>query len=252
MVLLLPIEKMAPYTKRFYTETIGLFVSFFMLSFLPHYTHIINPKLKHIYLGFDEHGELVIKSPKISQKRIEALLLKKSSWINNAKEKLQNKKGKAIDFSSESLLYYLGTPYSLHLTTHAKKSTYLVQNEESFTLHCHRYDEALFQAHIDRFYKEEAHKLIPPLVEKWSRHMQLFPISVAFRKTKRQWGSCSGKNALSFNTMMMKLPLHVIEYIIVHELAHIRHKHHQKEFWSLVQTYLPDYKHRVAELKTYR
>ena len=52
--------------------------------------------------------------------------------------------------------------------------------------------------------------------------------------------------------MMMKLPQNVIEYIIVHELAHISHKHHQKPFWDLVAKHLPEYKMHIAILKTYR
>lgn len=51
--------------------------------------------------------------------------------------------------------------------------------------------------------------------------------------------------------MMMKLPQDIIEYIVVHELAHIVHKHHQKSFWSLVEKHLPDYKQRIAVLKHY-
>ena len=109
----------------------------------------------------------------------------------------------------------------------------------------------LFQKHVDNFYKEEATQFIPLLVAKCSEKMALSPTSIRFRKTKRQWGSCSGKNVLSFNTMIMKLPQSVIQYIIVHELAHIKHKHHQKSFWNLVELHLPDYKQHVTELHTY-
>ena len=96
-----------------------------------------------------------------------------------------------------------------------------------------------------------AKQVIPLLVDMWSGQMVITPTNIRFRKTKRQWGSCSGKNVLSFNTMMMKLPQDVIQYIIVHELAHIKHKHHQKSFWNLVEQYLPDYKQHVTELHTY-
>jgi predicted metal-dependent hydrolase len=81
--------------------------------------------------------------------------------------------------------------------------------------------------------------------------MQLFPEAIRFRKTKRQWGSCSGKNVLSFNTMLMKLPEEVIAYVVVHELAHIAHKHHQRSFWKLVGQHMPDYEAHIAELHTY-
>jgi predicted metal-dependent hydrolase len=221
------------------------------MSLLPQYIHIVNPKLKHIYLSFDNEGNLVIKSPKVSLKQIEQLLLKKASWISTSREKIQQKKGKALDFSSLMELYYLGESYPLTLTPHSQKRVKLDFDGEYFTLFYHHYDETLLQRHIDRFYKTEAEKFIPSRVTEWAEKMSLSPQEIRFRKTKRQWGSCSGKNVLSFNTMMLKLPEDVIQYIIVHELAHIKHKHHQKAFWQLVETHLPQYKLQVKELKNY-
>jgi predicted metal-dependent hydrolase len=51
--------------------------------------------------------------------------------------------------------------------------------------------------------------------------------------------------------MLMKLPPTVIAYVVVHELAHIRHKHHQRDFWNLVKRYMPDYQLQIKELHTY-
>ncbi len=221
------------------------------MSLLPGYTHIVNTKLKHIYLTFDNVGNLVIKSPKVSQREIEQLLLKKSSWINTSREKLQQKKGKPVDFSNIMELYYLGKSYEIDLVQHSKKRIHLDFDGKKFTLFYHTYDERLFQTHFDRFYKNEAEEKIPSQVEFWANQMGLSPTKLRFRKTKRQWGSCSGKDVLSFNTMMMKLPYKVIQYIIIHELAHIKHKHHQKDFWQLVENYASDYKTQIKELHKY-
>ena len=221
------------------------------MNLLPRYTHIVNPKLKHTYLSFDNEGNLVIKSPKVSQRYIEQLLLKKSDWINRSKEKLSQKKGKALNFSQQAELYFQGQAYPLRLIEQTKKRTKLIFDQELFLLYYHHYDEVLFQKHVDDFYREESKLFVPLLVEKWSAQMALVPTGIRFRKTKRQWGSCSGKNILSFNTMLMKLPRDVIQYIIVHELAHIKHKHHQKSFWKLVETHIPNYKQHVTELKKY-
>lgn len=222
-----------------------------MTTLFPRYRHIVKPVLKHTYLSFDDEGNLIIKSPKVSQRYIEQVLLKKAAWINRSREKFWQKKGRAVDFSSPSVLYYKGELYPLTLVKHDKKSTKLILEAERFYLRYHRYDESVFQKCVDAFYKERAYAAILPLVEKWSKQMALQPEAIRFRKTKRQWGSCSGKNILSFNTMLMKLPESVAEYIVVHELAHIRYKHHQKSFWSLVASYLPDYKQRMSELHTY-
>ncbi len=221
------------------------------MSILPHYIHIINPKLKHIYLSFTGEGELLIKSPQVSQKQIEQLLLKKASWISNSRKKFEAKKGKWIDFSQKSELYFLGEPYKIHLIEYEKKRTKLHFDGDVFTLYYHLYDKKIFQRHIDTFYKEEATTYMLPLIEQWANTMGLQPKKISFRKTKRQWGSCSAKNDLSFNTMIMKLPLDVIQYIIVHELAHIKHKHHQKAFWRCVESYLPAYKTQVQKLKNF-
>jgi len=221
------------------------------MSLLPHYIHIVNPKLKHIYLTLNDEGELVIKSPKVSTRRIEKLLLKKSSWISNARKRFQAKKGKSIDFSQESELYFLGESHRLVLYPYDKQRTKLHFDGDIFTLYYSHYDENTFQKHIDTFYKNEAKKYIPEHVEKWAETMGVKPKAIGFRKTKRQWGSCSANNTLSFNTMMMKLPLDVIQYIIVHELAHITHKHHQKAFWQCVAMYLPEYKKQIHILKNF-
>ena len=221
------------------------------MQLLPQYIHKVNPRLKHIYLSFDEKGNLVIKSPKVSQKRIEQLLLKKSAWITQSRKKLQDKKGKALDFSESCELYFLGEAHVLELVPYEKKRTKLVFDGDVFTLYYSVYDELTFQRHIDSFYKKEAQAYIPNILDDWAKTMALSYKALSFRKTKRQWGSCSGQNNLSFNTMMMKLPLDVIQYIIVHELAHITHKHHQKAFWALVEQYLPLYKIQVKALKQY-
>ena len=218
------------------------------MSILPTYTHIVNKRLKHTYLSFDEEANLIIKSPKVSQRYIEQLLLKKSAWINRSREKILQKKGKASNFSE---LYFRGKCYPLILKRHDKKQTKLIFENDKFILYYHHYDKNLFQKHIDRFYKTKALETIPALTAHWAEVMDMNYTKLSFRKTKRQWGSCSGNNALSFNTMCMKLPEDVLQYIIVHELAHIQHKHHQKSFWACVEHYLSDYKTEVKALKAY-
>lgn len=221
------------------------------MSLLPRYKHIINPKLKHIYFSFDEEGNLIVKSPKITLDQLEKLLLKKASWISHAKKKLSEKKGKCIDFSHSPKLYYLGEAYPMELKRHDKKRSKLTFNTTSFILHYHHYDEIAFQKQVDRFYRDKAQTYLPSHIESWAKKMQVTYRKLSFRKTKRQWGSCSAKNDLSFNTMLMKLPESVIQYIIVHELSHIKHKHHQKAFWDHVAHYMPNYKEAIVTLKTY-
>jgi len=222
-----------------------------MVSLLPGYTHIVKPGLKHTYLSLDEEGNLLIKSPEVSQAYIETLLLKKSAWIRNAQKKFHAKKGRTDKLLQKSEFYYLGEPYRLHFQEHPKRHTVLKKEKDHYILYYHRYDIELFKKKIDAFYRTEAERIIPSLVYSWAEKMELSPSSIRFRKTKRQWGSCSVKNVLSFNTMLVKVPPEIIEYVVIHELAHIRYKHHQKAFWELVARTLPDYRERITVLHTF-
>ena len=103
---------------------------------------------------------------------------------------------------------------------------------------------------IDKFYRQTIEKIIPNLVEKYSKQMKLYPTSIKYRKNKRTWGSCNYKNGLNFNTQLCKFPIEITEYVVVHELAHIKHKNHSKKFWSLVELYCPDYKKTEELFKT--
>jgi len=222
-----------------------------MIGLLPHYIHTINPSLKHTYLTFNEQGELLIKSPGLSPAEIEKLILQKSGWIRKSQNRLLAKKGQKVDFNNKTTLYYLGKGYPLKMQKSEQKRAALHFDGQAFILHYHHFDPELFHRKINHFYKTAAQHYIPPLVYKWAEQMTLFPKEIRFRKTKRQWGSCSSANILSFNTMLMKLPKEAVEYVIIHELAHIRHKHHQKAFWKLVEDTMPSYKEQVAVLKTY-
>jgi len=67
---------------------------------------------------------------------------------------------------------------------------------------------------------------------------------------RKRWGSCSVKGNLNFTWRLIMAPLQVIDYVVVHELVHIKEKNHSKNFWNHVSSYLPDYKQKRKELKS--
>lgn len=104
---------------------------------------------------------------------------------------------------------------------------------------------------LDKFYKNEIEKILPNIVETFSKKMDLYPISISYRKNKRTWGSCNFKNGLNFNILLMKFPLEIMQYVVIHELSHIKHKNHSKNFWNLVEKYCPNYKQIEKEFKNF-
>ncbi|MCT7567648.1 M48 family metallopeptidase [Aliarcobacter butzleri] len=104
---------------------------------------------------------------------------------------------------------------------------------------------------LDKFYKNEIEKILPNIIETFSKKMDLYPTSISYRKNKRTWGSCNFKNGLNFNILLMKFPLEIMQYVVIHELSHIKHKNHSKNFWNLVEKYCPNYKQIEKEFKNF-
>lgn len=99
---------------------------------------------------------------------------------------------------------------------------------------------------------EEKERLIQQAREKlekrlrfYEEKMGLFSTGMKITSARTRLGSCSGKNSICFSFYLMLYPPKVIDYVVVHELAHIRYKNHGREFYSLIERYLPDYKERI-------
>lgn len=99
------------------------------------------------------------------------------------------------------------------------------------------------------FYRQKAKDYIPDRVADYSQRMQLHPAAITITGAKTRFGSCSGSNRLSFSWRLMQYPIEAIDYVIVHELAHITHKNHGSDFYALIATQLPDWKQRRQLLK---
>ena len=98
--------------------------------------------------------------------------------------------------------------------------------------------------------RRKAKQHLPPLVERWSKIIDVTPASFRITSAKTRFGSCSGRNGLCFSLFLMQYPPEAIEYVVVHELCHILHHDHSASFWAAVERYLPDYRSRKKLLKS--
>ena len=99
-------------------------------------------------------------------------------------------------------------------------------------------------------HKEYAREIITARVHHYAIQEGFVFGRIAIKNQKRCWGSCSTKQNLNFNYKLAFLPLELIDYIVVHELCHLRHFHHQAEFWAEVESIIPEYKERIQALRT--
>lgn len=97
--------------------------------------------------------------------------------------------------------------------------------------------------------RARAAEIIPKRVEYYAKEMGVQPMGIKITSAKTRFGSCSGKNSLCFSWRLMLYPPEAVDYVVVHELAHIREKNHSPAFYAVVASVLPDYKAREQLLK---
>lgn len=177
--------------------------------------------VKHCYIKILDASTVRVKAHKsFTLTQAKEVIQKKYAWLEKHITRLQEKELASHEF------YYLGKKYD-------KRKNFLNDSE------------------YETFLKQEAPKVILPIVEEFASTMQCHPTQVKFRKNKSRWGSCSSKDVINFNILLLKFPKSVIEYIVVHELAHIKHKNHSKAFWNCVAQFYPTYKEQERLLKLF-
>lgn len=97
-------------------------------------------------------------------------------------------------------------------------------------------------------HKERARTLVTLRLEHWNQFYNLAYNRVAIRNQGTRWGSCSTKQNLNFNYRLVFLPIELVDYVIVHELCHLKHFNHSATFWSEVEKTLSDYRERKEKL----
>lgn len=124
-----------------------------------------------------------------------------------------------------------------------EKHIALAKNKKTADAHCFSSDEL----------RKLAEKLKPTLLRSVGRYAEIIGVNygrITIRAQRTRWGSCSQKGNLNFNCLLSLAPSEVLDYVVVHELCHLRHMDHSKEFWADVMKYCPEYKSAKAWLKT--
>ena len=208
--------------------------------------------LKNTYINVDTDGVLVKTNATTTIEQINEMVQNKSAWIS---KKLDIFKSIAInkDITTGSRLYYMGKSYYVQMATDeaANDITINFTHSKFHITTPPKYSDAELNNVIESFYKQKAQEKIIPLTKKWAKTMEVSPEHISFRYSKNRWGSCSSTNRISFNYHLVKLSSSLIEYVVIHELAHITFENHSKDFWKLVHKHLADYKVKEDKIRVF-
>jgi predicted metal-dependent hydrolase len=210
--------------------------------------HLIRSKKRRrtISLQINKEGKIVIMAPYHTPKwEIERFIKEKQSWIvNKISEKEKQIKETEKAFLSGEKFLYLGEWYPLEIYAFDHKEPPLRLSFGRFIIHKDHIEGA--RDLFIQWYKREAKEKIVGRINDYSHRLHLFPKRIRITNARTRWGSCSRDNRLSFSWRIIMASLTVIDYILIHELVHIREKNHSKKFWATLESILPDYrKHRL-------
>lgn len=156
------------------------------------------------------------------------------------------------EFVNGESFMYLGRNYSLQIETDSNvKRPEVKLFRGKFIVTAKDKNEKDIRDAMELWYRERAKKVIEDRVKYYSRFFSKKPAGIKVKEQKKRWGSCTYKNELLFNWRCIMAKSNALDYIVVHEMCHMCHKNHSKEFWELLASIIPDYEVRKEWLKVY-
>lgn len=207
---------------------------------------LVRSKRRTIALVIERDGTLTVRAPlRMAETEVRRFVEAKSDWIKRKQAEAAEDAVVPHQFVDGEQFLFLGKAFPLRLVPDLKPA--LVMDGECFRLSRSRQPDA--RALLAAWYRAQARKIIAERLEHFSCSHNIKPTGLRISSARTRWGSCSRAGTLSFTWRLVMAPPEVVDYVIVHELAHLREMNHSRAFWELVGAMLPDYKQRRAWLK---
>ncbi len=221
------------------------------------YTLKKNKSAKNLKIKIDANGTIVVVAhPFIPKLFIDQFVKQHQDWISKNLEKQQAKP----KFNTVTEVHIFGKKYQKKLEFSLKNKIGMYTRGENLIFNPttkpelnteaekKKWDKK-FQEKLEFFLKNTANHYIIARTHKISEKMGLKFNKITLKKQKTRWGSCSSQKNLNFNWQLVHFEPKIIDYVIVHELAHLVNMNHSQKFWNFVEKYDPEYKKHVGWLR---
>lgn len=216
---------------------------------------VVRKDIKNIHLAvYPPTGRVRIAAPfRVNEDTIRLFAVTKLGWIKRHQRKFEAQERQTPrEYKNRESHYFQGRRYLLNIIEAdstpkvvLRSKTYidLYVRPESSTEKCHEI--------LNEWYRQQLKQLIPELIQKWEKIMQVQVNEWQVKQMKTKWGTCNiEKKRIWLNLELAKKPIHCLEYIIVHEMVHLLERHHNDRFSHYINTYLPNWKQLKMELNT--
>lgn len=216
---------------------------------------IIYRDVANLKISLNKDGLVIVVSPqKVTKKEIFKILESKKAWLDKHAKRLSiNQK---YDYQNYTLsdgdyIYFLGREYQIKLIESKHNIINYYDDHIQFLLNSSIIANREFKLQLlEEFYKDQADIILNNLVAKYLKITNQEINRVTIKKTKTRWGSCNYvKKTINLNFKLVLRDIQAIEYVVLHEIAHLTHPNHSKEFYAYIANYMPDWKVREKRLK---
>lgn len=206
-------------------------------------------KRKSMAIKINNNGDFLVSVPKsMTKKSIDVFIENNIDWIYNQKILFRDKVQK-LYVSGEKILL-LGKEYLIDIIVNESlKNAKVSLLKEKIIIECTCKKSNNIKNIIENWYRKIAKEIFNERTLYYANKIGIEYNKISIKNQKTRWGSCSSKKNLNFNFRLIMAPKEILDYIIIHELCHLIHFNHSKEYWETVEKYMPDYIERKTMLK---
>jgi predicted metal-dependent hydrolase len=215
------------------------------------YTLKRSAKRRSIGLRIDERGLTVSMPLRASERWLHSVLQDKADWVARQLDKWQARKALPVFWAEGSSIPFRGEQFLLSLTPRIRGAKAMLQGEVLHVPVGMDAEADQIEKAVVQWYREEALRVFRECSEYFAPLMNVAPREIRLTSARTQWGSCTIRGVVRLNWHLVKMPLHLIDYVVVHELAHLVEMNHSPAFWKVVEGACPDYRQCRAELHGY-
>jgi len=190
-----------------------------------------------------QHMEVEVRAPLfVTKKQIERFVYEHKQWMLSMLEHKAEQEGQKPRLVDGGSIFYKGKKIPVSVQKATAESVAL--RDGQLCIHVRNVEEAVITRAVQRWLQQQAKQFLPERTKALAQylgHSDKFK-EVVFRKTKTKWGHCTVDGRIQYNWLIMMAPDAVIDYMICHEVCHLRHMNHSKQFWALVLSVCPDYR----------
>ena len=216
------------------------------------------PRRRHVHIFIGDDGTIEVRAPwRFGVHRAREVLLRNADWILNAMASARARLAQRPRLVTGTRLPLLDGAVRLEVRPRAQADLFecagsakarVERRGPVLRVGTTSLGESELRALIEHWYRGEASAHLPARIEHYAPRLGVRPSRVTIRGQRSRWGSCSTRGTVSLNWRLMMAPSSLADYVVVHELCHLRHMNHSPRFWAMVGTVVPDYRERRRRL----